>query len=229
MTLKAILWDMDGTLINSEPVHEKAFAEAVAALGLVIPPDTHDSLLGSSNVEVHQKLVELTGTALTLDEWREVKWQYYRDNAAEIKIMPHSRAILDKFTARGTPMALVSNSTRDEINLNLAATQLADYFQVIISRNDVEKGKPAPDPYLAAAQALSLTAKECLVVEDSVTGARAGLAAGMTTLFHPETTALVAACPDGAVLLPPGADLMQWLEDNLPSPGQMFTKKLQRP
>ena len=219
MTLKAILWDMDGTLINSEPVHEKAFEAAVKALHLNIPPDTHDSLLGSSNIEVHQKLVELTGTALTLDEWREIKWQYYRDYAGEIKIMPHSRAILDKFAARNTPMALVSNSTRDEVRLNLEATELADYFQVIISRNDVEHGKPAPDPYLAAAQALSLNAEECLVVEDSVTGARAGLAAGMTTLFHPETEALDAACPDGAVLLPPGEDLLQWLEDNLPLSG----------
>lgn len=215
MTLKAILWDMDGTLINSEPVHEQAFEAAVTALGLDIPSETHTSLLGSSNIEVHQKLVELTGTALTLQEWRAIKWQYYRRYADNIKIMPHSRSILDTLTARAIPMALVSNSTRGEVELNLEVTGLADYFQVTISRNDVAHGKPAPDGYLAAAQALSVPAAECLVVEDSVTGAKAGLAAEMTTLFHPETQRLVAHCPEGAILLPPDGDLAAWLAGHI--------------
>ena len=110
-------------------------------------------------------------------------------------------------------MALVSNSTRDEVDLNLAVTQLADYFQLTISRDEVAQGKPAPECYLAAAEALGVAAGECLVVEDSVTGAKAGLAAGMTTLFHPETAALVEHCPAGAILLPPEGDLMACLEE----------------
>jgi len=213
MTLKAILWDMDGTLIDSEPAHEQAFDESMASLGVTVPPGTHDALLGSSFVEVHQAVVRVTGLDLTLDEWKQLKWKYYQACSAGIKPLKNSQAILDAFTAKGVPMALVSNSSRDEVNLNLEVTQLADYFQITVSRNDVEQGKPAPDCYLTAAKALSLAANECLVIEDSVTGAKAGLAAGMTTLFHPETEALVEHCPEGAILLPPDGDLGAWLEE----------------
>ena len=212
MTLKAILWDMDGTLIDSEPAHEQAFDESMASLGVTVPPGTHDALLGSSFVEVHQAVVNATGLDLSLDDWKQLKWTHYQACSAGIKPLKDSQAILDAFAAKGIPMALVSNSSRDEVNLNLQVTQLADYFQVTISRNDVEQGKPAPDCYLAAAKALSLAANECLVIEDSVTGAKAGVAAGMMTLFHPETAALVEHCPDGAILLPPDGDLSAWLE-----------------
>ena len=212
MTLKAILWDMDGTLIDSEPAHEQAFHDSLTSLGASVPAGAHDEMLGSSFVEVHQKVVELTGLDLTLAEWRRVKWQHYQECSKSITPLKNSKAILDVFTAKAIPMALVSNSSRDEVNLNLEVTKLADYFQLTVSRDDVDNGKPAPDCYLAAAKALSLPANECLVIEDSVTGAKAGLAAGMTTLFHPETDALVPYCPEGAILLKPDEDLGAWLE-----------------
>ena len=212
MTLKAILWDMDGTLIDSEPAHEQAFEEALVSLGVTVPAGTHDSMLGSSFVEVHQKVVDLTGLDITLEEWRRVKWQHYEQCSKGITPLKNSQAILEAFTAKAVPMALVSNSSRDEVDLNLAVTQLADFFQLTISRDEVENGKPSPDCYLAAAKALSLPANECLVIEDSVTGAKSGLAAGMTTLFHPETAGLVPHCPEGAILLEPHEDLGAWLE-----------------
>ena len=212
MTLKAILWDMDGTLINSEPAHEQAFEEALVSLGVTVPAGTHDSMLGSSFVEVHQKVVDLTGLDITLEEWRRVKWQHYEQCSKGITPLKNSQAILETFTAKAIPMALVSNSSRDEVDLNLAVTQLADFFQLTISRDEVDNGKPAPDCYLTAAKALSLPANECLVIEDSVTGAKSGLAAGMTTLFHPETAGLVPHCPEGAILLEPHEDLGAWLE-----------------
>lgn len=212
MTLKAILWDMDGTLIDSEPAHEQSFHATLDALGVSVPPETNDSLLGCSFVEVHQKVVELTGLDLSLEEWRAAKWVQYQACASGIKPLKNSVAILDNFTRKNVPMALVSNSSRDEVELNLAVTGLRDYFQITVSRDDVENGKPAADCYLAAAEALGVAAAECLVVEDSVTGALAGLAAGMRTLFHPETEGLVARCPEGAVLLPPSGDLGAWLD-----------------
>ncbi len=211
MTYKAILWDMDGTLIDSEPAHEQAFHDAIESLGVSIPHGTHDSLLGSSFVEVHQKVVEVTGLPLTLDEWRDVKWKHYQQSASGITPLKNSQKILETFADKGIPMALVSNSTRDEVTLNLDVTQLANFFDVTVSRNDVTNGKPAPDGYLAAAKALSVDPSDCLVIEDSVTGAKAGLAAGMATVFHPETEELVEHCPDGAILVKPNEDLSAWL------------------
>jgi len=212
MTLKAILWDMDGTLVDSEPAHEQAFEETIKSLGVSVPPGAHDAMLGSSFVEVHQKVVELTGLDITQAEWRRAKWQHYEKCSASITPLKDSQAILDAFTAKAIPMALVSNSSRDEVDLNLEVTSLTNYFQITISRDDVDQGKPAADCYLAAAKALSLSADECVVIEDSVTGAKAGLAAGMMTVFHPETEGLVPHCPDGAVLLKPDEDLGAWLE-----------------
>ena len=212
MKLQAILWDMDGTLIDSEPAHEQAFDEALISLGVTVPAGTHDSMLGSSFVEVHQKVVDLTGLDITQEEWRRVKWQHYEQCSKGITPLKNSQAILESFRLKALPMALVSNSSRDEVDLNLEVTQLASFFQLTISRDDVDHGKPSPDCYLAAANALSLAANECLVIEDSVTGAMSGLAAGMTTLFHPETTALVPYCPEGAILLEPHEDLAAWLE-----------------
>jgi len=82
-------------------------------------------------------------------------------------------------------MAVVSNSMRREVDLALAATGLMPFFPVTISRDDVSVGKPDPDGYLTAAQQLTVSPSACLVVEDSIPGALAGLAAGMTTVFHP--------------------------------------------
>lgn len=212
MTFKAILWDMDGTLIDSEPAHEQAFHDAIEALGATTPKTTHDELLGSSYVEVHQKVVEVTGLDLTLQQWLDIKWKHYQQCSDGITPLKDSQKILDTFKARGVPMALVSNSTRKEVTLNLEITQLTDYFQTTVSRNDVENGKPSPDGYLAGAKALSVEPSDCLVIEDSVTGALAGLAAGMTTVFHPETEALVSRCPEGAILLEPHEDLGAWLQ-----------------
>jgi len=213
MTLKAILWDMDGTLINSEPAHQQALNKAITSLGKSVPANIHHALLGSSFVEEHQVILEITGLKLSLDDWRRLKWKHYQACSKDIKLLRNRQTILDVLRAKGIPVALVSNSSRDEVDLNLKLTNLTCYFEITVSRNDVAQGKPAPDGYLAAARALSISPKKCLVIEDSITGAKSGLAAGMTTLFHPETEALCASCPQGAILLPPNDDLRQCLED----------------
>ena len=99
-------------------------------------------------------------------------------------------------------MAVVSNSTRAEVDLALAATGLDALLPLTISRADVARGKPDPEGYLAAAARLGARPAACVVVEDSPAGARAGLAAGMTTVFHPQDPAL--AAPEGALV--PAAD-----------------------
>ncbi len=215
MTIKAILWDMDGTLVNSEPAHGWAFDDALLELGLTVPLGTHDALLGSSMWGVYRQLVEVTGANLTLEQWRDTKWKHYQCHAAGILPLPGMRTLVKQLHARNIPMAVVSNSIRAEVDLNLQVTGLERYFPLTVSSNDVAQGKPAPDCYLAAAQQLGIQPADCLVIEDSVTGATAGLAAGMTTVFHPEHNELVVRCPQGAVLLLPGEDVGALLHDYL--------------
>ncbi|MEZ5477108.1 MAG: HAD family phosphatase [Thiolinea sp.] len=207
MELNTLLWDMDGTLLDSEPAHEQAFYAAVAELGLQVAPDFHDACLGLSVTDVHARLCAATGAQLTLAHWKQVKWQHYRRHGQAIQAIAGRVALLEQLAEQGVPMAVVTNSTRDEADFNLDVSGLAGFFPVTVSRDDVERGKPAPDSYLLAAKRLDVTAAQCLVIEDSPNGARAGLAAGMHTLFHPETVRLLDQCPPGARLLEPGGDL----------------------
>jgi beta-phosphoglucomutase-like phosphatase (HAD superfamily) len=95
-------------------------------------------------------------------------------------------------------MAVVSNSTRAEVDVALAAIGLARLLPVTVSRADVARGKPDPEGYLAAAARLGVRPAGCVVIEDSPTGVAAGLAAGMTTVFHPQDPGLPA--PTGALV-----------------------------
>lgn len=104
--------------------------------------------------------------------------------------------------AEGYAQAIVSNSDRLIVDANLDAVGLDEPGMVTVSRNDVRTGKPAPEPYLRAAWLLQIEPGRCQVVEDSLTGAKAGLAAGMRTLFWPENDAVAA----GDAVTPEGAE-----------------------
>lgn len=199
----AVLWDLDGTLVDSEPAHAEAFDAAIATLGLRVGHAFHAACLGASEDAVHAALVAETGAGLGLDDWRALKWSHYARLAARISTRDEVATLATRLHAAGVPMAVVSNSTRDEVDLNLAATGLASLFDVTVTRHDVARGKPDPEGYLAAAARLGVAPATCVVVEDSPAGTRAGLAAGMTTVFHPQDPTLavepgaLAAGPDG--------------------------------
>ena len=114
-------------------------------------------------------------------------------------------------------MAVVSNALRPELDLALRAAELAKLFPVTISRDDVSEGKPSPEGYLGAPRHLGVPASDCLVVEDSVAGSMAGVAAGMRTVFHPQH---IAVAPEGAIYLPPEDQLVDlirpWIVSEVP-------------
>ncbi len=201
---RAILWDMDGTLMDSEPAHVTAFDLSVQELGLTLPEGIHEDLLGASGDKVHQALVEHCGMTLDFAGWSALKWRHYqRLGHLILRRTPHS-ALAEALAAEGVPMALVSNSTAAEVEMGVSTTGLDAALKACISRADVAAGKPAPDGYLLGAERLGVAPDRCLVVEDSPVGARAGVAAGMTVLFHPQVH--FASAPEGAYHLAPEAD-----------------------
>jgi HAD superfamily hydrolase (TIGR01509 family) len=199
--LRAVLWDLDGTLVDSEPAHAAALDAALAELGLAVGPAFHERCLGASEDAVHAALVAETGTAIVPAAWQALKWRHYRGFVPRIVARSEAVALVPLLAAAGVAMAVVSNSTRAEVDLALAAIGLDRLLPVTVSRADVARGKPDPEGYLAAAARLSVPAAACVVIEDSSTGVAAGLAAGMTTVFHPQDPAL--AAPAGALV--PGA------------------------
>lgn len=206
----AILWDMDGTLLDSEPAHAAAFNDAIAELGLSVPRGFHDALLGASADSVLAALVEATAVELTLDAWLALKWRHMQYHASCIQRREPAASIARRLAERRVPMALVSNSSADEIMLALSTTDLLSTFPITISRGDVVAGKPAPDGYLLAARILKVAPENCLVIEDSHTGAQAGLAAGMQVIFHPEQVS--PSPPQGSIVLAPDGSAEQWID-----------------
>lgn len=193
--LPAILWDMDGTLVDSEPLHQASLVQALHDLGLTPPDDFHRLLVGRDAREVHGWCREHLGLTLGLRDWLHMKYRTYLASAASLE--PRSDAVQSflELRADGHAQAIVSNSDRLVVNANLDAVGLSDPGLITVSRNDVRDGKPRPEPYLRAAWLLRVDPEDCLVVEDSTTGARAGLAAGMRTMFWPESDTVT---PQGA-------------------------------
>jgi len=199
----AILWDMDGTLVDSEPIHEAALTQALHDLGLKPPNDFHQHLIGHDAREVHTWCVKHLGLDLNLRDWLQRKYRTYFASTERLKPRGNAVGWFHRLRADGYAQAIVSNSDRLVVNANLDAVGLGDPGLISVSRNDVRSGKPGPEPYLRAAWLLGVEPASCLVIEDSITGANAGIAAGMPTLFWPESDAVT----------PPGAQRLVSLDD----------------
>lgn len=204
MTPKAVFWDMDGTLVDSEPLHAAALASALRSLSITPPPDLHERVLGRAARPVYQMLRDDFGLALPFDEWIVRKYEHYLPHASTLGPRPAALEMFRELKALGVQQAVVSNSDRLIVDANLRAVGLQYPGLITVSRNDVRAGKPDPEPFLRAAWLAEIDPADATVMEDSFTGASAGLAAGMRTIFWPEASttgpagALVANSADEA-------------------------------
>ncbi len=193
---QAVLWDMDGTLIDSEPLHDRALEGALESLGLLPPPDLHERVIGMAAYPVYLMLRETSGLTLPFDDWILRKYTRYLEGAGALQPREGALDVFRDLQAAGIRQAIVSNSDRLIVDANLRAVGLTIPGFITVSRNDVVKGKPDPEPFLRAAALAGIDPSACAVVEDSRTGASAGVAAGMRTLFWPQ---IALEAPPGAI------------------------------
>ncbi|WP_353643858.1 HAD family phosphatase [Mesorhizobium sp. WSM2239] len=186
MKPKAVYWDMDGTLIDSEPLHEQALIAVLTSLGITPPADLHDRVIGIAARPVYNMLREEFGLALPFDDWILRKYVYYMEHAAQLKPRPGAVEIYRDLKALGVAQAVVSNSDRLIVETNLRMLGIDAPAIKTVTRNDVRAGKPDPEPFLRAAYLTEIDPAESCVIEDSQPGATAGVAAGMRTLFWPQ-------------------------------------------
>ncbi|MFN8388666.1 MAG: HAD family phosphatase [Bdellovibrionota bacterium] len=180
----AIIFDMDGVLVNSE-VHWKA-VESEFLSGLV--PGWSDAdqsaILGMSAYDVHARLVEKYGLTLS----REAYIEYYRGLSQTIygersALLPGVSQLVRSLHERGTLLALASSSPHSWIDIVLERFDLRRCFRAIVSSDDLGgKGKPAPDIYLKAAERLGVNPIRCVAIEDTRKGLQSAQAAGMRTI-----------------------------------------------
>lgn len=199
--LRGVLWDMDGLLVDSEPLWTVAETELAARLGRTWTPEIKASVIGSRLDRAVPLLLgglgaptDATTVARTGRELLQRMVELFA--ASPLPLLPGARALLDALAAAGVPCALVSSSYRVLVDAVLAA--LPDHpFAVTVAGDEVVNAKPDPEPYLRAARALGVDPACCLVLEDSVIGARAGLAAGCATVLVPGATVAAPATSSG--------------------------------
>jgi HAD superfamily hydrolase (TIGR01509 family) len=177
--IRAVLFDCDGVLADSETLANRIVAEELTALGWAL--DAHGAqaeFLGLSLPDmtpiIERRVGPLpAGWSLALSE------RIAREMELGVRPMPGAEAALSAVAAAGLPMAVCSNSARAELGMKMRVLGFEGFFAGrIFSFQDVPRPKPAPDLYVAAAEACGAAPAECLVVEDSATGVAAGLAAG---------------------------------------------------
>ncbi|MBB3320005.1 MULTISPECIES: HAD family phosphatase [unclassified Rhizobium] len=186
MTRRAVLFDMDGTLVDSEPLHFDAMSRAVTAMGYVLPEEFANVLTGMSGADCHALLQQTIGFKPSLSEYTGAKYRSYLEAAPTLHRRRGADAALALLADNSVPFAIVSNSDRMIVDANLRAVGLQSPGLISVSRSDVRRGKPDPEPFLRAAYLLGIDPADCIVVEDSIPGATAGHAAGMMVIGWPE-------------------------------------------
>ncbi len=205
---KAVYWDMDGTLVDSEPLHDQALTAALESVGIAPPDDLHERVLGQAARPVYEMMRDEFGLSLPFDDWIRRKYDYYLLHAVTLRPRQGALEIFRDLQRQGVVQAVVSNSDRLIIDANLGAVGLVEPGLKSVSRNDVREGKPHPEPFLRAAWLTGIDPAETFVMEDSFTGATAGIAAGMKTIFWPEKPM---AGPDGALVAESADDVRRLL------------------
>lgn len=188
MPAVAVVFDLDGVLADSEPVHLAAEQAALAEHGHELTHAAKQPFVGLANAEIMHGLIELFGLDATAEELAEAKAGYQRRLLAGMSGFPVTTELVRRLAERGVPIAVASGSTRWNIDASLDAVGLSGFFDVRVSAEEVPLGKPAPDVFLEAARRLGVEPASCVVVEDAVPGMTAALAAGMRCVAIPTIT-----------------------------------------
>ena len=177
--LKALIFDMDGTLVHSDPVHLEAFAAVLKDEGVAIDEEIYRSkIIGRTNEAIFASLLP----HLPVDRheaYADEKEATFRRMATQLKPLEGLLDLLDWAEGSGIKIALVTNAPRLNADHMLEVLGLAGRFKVEITIEEVERGKPDPLPYLTAIERLGISAGEAIAFEDSTSGMRAAKAAGL--------------------------------------------------
>jgi HAD superfamily hydrolase (TIGR01509 family) len=180
-TFKAYLFDCDGTIADSMPLHYVAWSRALAEWNCEFSEELFYAWGGMSVAQIIAALNEQRGLQMPVDALAMRKEQLYYESLPQLKAVPE---VLDHIEASHGKIrfAVVSGSTRDSVTASLEALRILDKFDTLVCAGDYQKGKPDPEPFLIAAKRLGVLPEYCLVFEDSDMGIQAATVAGMKSV-----------------------------------------------
>ena len=194
--LKAVLFDMDGLIFDTESIYKLSWQYAASEQNLDLSDDFYQQFIGVQDPECERILAEYFQDALDLSRYKQVRDDHFhRLRSNGIAFKPGFDPLFQDIKRRGLATAIVTSSHLAEVKYNFATSDYLPQFDLVITAEDVERGKPYPDCYQMAYTRLGFKAEECLVLEDSNNGVKAALAAGCPVVMVPD-------------LLPPQAEII---------------------
>ncbi len=180
--LQAVIWDMDGVLVDSEPTHRETWEATFKKFNMPVYPERLQRSFGMTSETVVEIMADVPLSTQKIAEICSEKMRLFQKAIiAEAEIFQGVRGWLDSFKQNGVCQALASSGTPENIALILGKLEIENYFDVIVSGKDLPS-KPEPTIFLKAADKLGVNPPQCLVIEDSVAGVKAAKAAGMHCL-----------------------------------------------
>jgi beta-phosphoglucomutase len=180
--IRTVIFDMDGVIIDTEPIHHHAFLTQFAELGITVPNALYASFLGSSTRNVFQQLKQEFDLPQTVEELllrKRAIFNHTFDHDAGLDLLPGVRVLIEDLQRHGVELVVASSASKATIARVFNRFGLAPYFTHIVSGEDFAQSKPNPAIFLHAAALAETPVAECIVIEDSANGVAAAKAAGI--------------------------------------------------
>lgn len=183
----AVVFDMDGTLLDTELVFREIVWDVSRSLGFTMTDEVHLGMVGASHEASNRLLVEAYGVSFPYAQFDAECRRIMKGRMAEaVPVKAGVPELLGELRQRRIPMAVATSSRSPHALGHLGTAGLLGMFETIVTRDDVVNPKPNPEPYLLAASRLGLPPGDCLAIEDSLMGVRAASASGMQTVMVPD-------------------------------------------
>jgi len=180
--LKAVIFDMDGVIIDSEPMHKQAYNDMFNEIGIEVPPALYQSFTGQSTINICKRLCDHFKLKHSPEHLVALKRKHYKrffEKDSKLGLIDGVLDLIKDYHNNGLTLVLGSSASMNGINLIFDRFNLNQYFKAKFSGGDLKQSKPHPEIFIKAANATGFSREECMVIEDSTNGIKAAKAAGI--------------------------------------------------